>query len=241
MNTALKTVFGFGLILAFLIPEVLLARGFGHSFGHSFGVHSRGPDVAVRGYTRKDGTYVSGYMRSAPNDTIKDNFSYHTNINPYTGKKGTVYGDDRYHGSRVSKSGGGSAFHNYDERYEFQDIGSPGNYARSYYDAGSSYDGEDGSSGSNTWFKVALAGIFLLIIFKLFGPIFIIGFLVVLGLLIFLGYFLSNLITLIGSSQVFILAITLAFLFIVVIFAIRWIFYKINRFRVSINKYIQGF
>lgn len=43
----------------------------------------------VNGYLRKDGTYVSGYWRSDPNDTVRDNFSYKGNLNPYTGKKGT--------------------------------------------------------------------------------------------------------------------------------------------------------
>ena len=45
----------------------------------------------VRGYTRKDGTYVQGYQRSNPNSTVKDNYDYKDNTNPYTGKKGTNY------------------------------------------------------------------------------------------------------------------------------------------------------
>mgnify|MGYP003682492297 CR=1 FL=1 len=40
-------------------------------------------DVSVRGYYRKDGTYVRPYMRSAPNGTDRDNFSYKGNTNPY--------------------------------------------------------------------------------------------------------------------------------------------------------------
>jgi TPR repeat protein len=51
------------------------------------------PDVSaqvkVRGYTRKDGTYVAPHMRSSPNGTKADNWSTRGNINPYTGKEGT--------------------------------------------------------------------------------------------------------------------------------------------------------
>src|SRR5690349_2202811 len=45
--------------------------------------------VHVRGYTRKDGTYVPGYDRTAPNDTKLDNWSTEGNVNPETGKPGT--------------------------------------------------------------------------------------------------------------------------------------------------------
>ena len=48
-------------------------------------------DVKVRGYYRKDGTYVAPHYRSAPNNTVRDNWSYKGNINPYTGKEGTNY------------------------------------------------------------------------------------------------------------------------------------------------------
>ena len=46
-------------------------------------------DVWVDGYTRSDGTTVKGHYRSAPNNTVIDNFSYYGNINPYTGAIGT--------------------------------------------------------------------------------------------------------------------------------------------------------
>ena len=45
----------------------------------------------VSGYTRSDGTYVSCYYRSSPNSTVRDNYSYKGNLNPYTGKSGTSY------------------------------------------------------------------------------------------------------------------------------------------------------
>jgi hypothetical protein len=46
--------------------------------------------VHVHGYTRKDGTYVAPYVRTAPDSTILNNYSTYPNVNPYTGKVGTV-------------------------------------------------------------------------------------------------------------------------------------------------------
>lgn len=51
-------------------------------------------DTLVKGYTRKDGTYVQPHYRSAPNNTRNDNYSTKGNENPYTGRKGTVDPDD---------------------------------------------------------------------------------------------------------------------------------------------------
>ena len=45
--------------------------------------------VHVRGYTRSNGTYVAPHMRSSPNLTPTDNYSYPGNTNPYTGKTAT--------------------------------------------------------------------------------------------------------------------------------------------------------
>lgn len=43
----------------------------------------------VSGYFRQDGTYVPGYYRSDPNNTVTDNYSFYGNLNPYTGAIGT--------------------------------------------------------------------------------------------------------------------------------------------------------
>jgi len=40
--------------------------------------------VSVRGYYRKNGTYVQPHMRTAPNSTVTDNYSYRGNYNPNT-------------------------------------------------------------------------------------------------------------------------------------------------------------
>ena len=46
-------------------------------------------DVAVRGYTKDNGTYVQPHYRSSPNEYKNDNWSTSGNSNPYTGKSGT--------------------------------------------------------------------------------------------------------------------------------------------------------
>ena len=46
-------------------------------------------DDYVRGYTRKDGTYVAPHRQTEPNQHRYDNYSSQGNSNPYTSKKGT--------------------------------------------------------------------------------------------------------------------------------------------------------
>lgn len=43
----------------------------------------------VRGYTKKNGTYVQPHRQTNPNHTQRDNWSSKENTNPYTGKQGT--------------------------------------------------------------------------------------------------------------------------------------------------------
>lgn len=47
-------------------------------------------DTYVKSHIRSDGTFVQGHHRTAPNRTTLDNYSTSPNINPYTGKQGTV-------------------------------------------------------------------------------------------------------------------------------------------------------
>jgi hypothetical protein len=69
-------------------------------------------DVYVSGYTRSNGTYVSGHYRSSPNHTKSDNFSTYGNVNPYTGKVGTkTYYDYNNYGRSSSSSGSTSSSH----------------------------------------------------------------------------------------------------------------------------------
>ncbi len=59
-----------------------------------FSFASTAKDVYVKGYTKKDGTYVQPHHRSAPNSNKADNWSTKGNTNPYTGKEGTQNVDD---------------------------------------------------------------------------------------------------------------------------------------------------
>jgi hypothetical protein len=57
---------------------------------YSSGNYSTNPNVVqVDGYNRNNGTSVQPYYRTAPNNTISDNYSTYPNINPYTGKTGS--------------------------------------------------------------------------------------------------------------------------------------------------------
>ncbi len=46
--------------------------------------------VRVDGYFKKDGTYVQPHYRSAPDGDPTNNYSTKGNVNPFTGKAGTV-------------------------------------------------------------------------------------------------------------------------------------------------------
>ena len=46
-------------------------------------------DSSVRGYTRKDGTYVAPHYRSSPDRSYNNNWSVNPNVNPHTGQQGT--------------------------------------------------------------------------------------------------------------------------------------------------------
>ena len=49
----------------------------------------------VSGYTRADGTYISGYYKTTPNSTNRDNYTTKPNVNPYTGTSGYIQPDSK--------------------------------------------------------------------------------------------------------------------------------------------------
>jgi hypothetical protein len=71
--------------LALFIPPVFAKQS------SSDGYKSNGSSKSnnVRGYTKKDGTYVAPHNRTNPNNTQRDNWTSKPNQNPYTGKDGT--------------------------------------------------------------------------------------------------------------------------------------------------------
>ena len=45
---------------------------------------------SVSGHFRSNGAYVQPHYRTSPNSTLIDNYSTQGNVNPYTGRAGTV-------------------------------------------------------------------------------------------------------------------------------------------------------
>lgn len=60
----------------------------------------------VNGYYRSNGTYVQPYVRSTPNYTVQDNYSYYGNTNPYSGQQGT----NHYYSNPTSQYYNGSSY-----------------------------------------------------------------------------------------------------------------------------------
>ena len=60
-----------------------------HGLAHGGGRGSSGGTVGVRGYVKKDGTYVAPHNRSAPDGNFNNNWTTKGNTNPYTGEDGT--------------------------------------------------------------------------------------------------------------------------------------------------------
>jgi hypothetical protein len=64
--------------------------------------------VHVRGYFRKNGTYVQPHYRSAPDGNPYNNYSYPGNLNPYTGEVATgdpsTYLNNYYNRQRIAPS-----------------------------------------------------------------------------------------------------------------------------------------
>ncbi|MBK8611865.1 MAG: hypothetical protein IPL84_18525 [Chitinophagaceae bacterium] len=70
-------------------------------------------DTYVNGYYKKNGTYVQPHFKTAPNNSMFDNYSTKGNYNPYTGKPGWI---DPY--SKVSSSYYSAIPYSYRPSYE---------------------------------------------------------------------------------------------------------------------------
>lgn len=62
----------------------------------SFVTSAQQEDVHVRSYIRNDGTYIPNHYRTQKNETINDNYTTQGNVNPYTGKAGTIPRESTY-------------------------------------------------------------------------------------------------------------------------------------------------
>ena len=56
----------------------------------AFATNSSGGTHSVKGHTTKNGTYIAPHQQTNPNGTQRDNWSSKPNVNPYTGKAGTI-------------------------------------------------------------------------------------------------------------------------------------------------------
>ena len=66
------------LIAALLLTHLLFTPTLAFSGSHG-----------VKGYIKKDGTYVAPHRQTNPNKTQRDNWSSKPNVNPYSGKEGS--------------------------------------------------------------------------------------------------------------------------------------------------------
>jgi len=64
------------------------SRSSGYKSGVSKSTSRSAAPVRVRGYTKRNGTYVKPHYRTPPNATKLDNWSTKGNVNPFTGKPG---------------------------------------------------------------------------------------------------------------------------------------------------------
>ena len=93
MKTLNRAVLIGAVIASFLSADVMArVGGSGRNSGSSHYSPSTGSSHSatnVRGYTRKDGTYVAPHQRSTRDGDFKNNWSTKGNQNPNTGKEGT--------------------------------------------------------------------------------------------------------------------------------------------------------
>jgi hypothetical protein len=87
----MKKLTNFSIILAvclgLAIPSEAGRRG-GSKRSSGYG-YTSSSSLKVKGYTKKNGTYVQPHRRTSSNSSTNDNWSTKGNFNPYTGKKGT--------------------------------------------------------------------------------------------------------------------------------------------------------
>src|SRR5262245_15268165 len=88
-----KIILSSVLILSFVtltFQDAAARRGGStHSSRIGPGTGSNTRSHTVRGYARKDGTYVAPHRQSNPDKNFNNNWSTNPNTNPYTGKQGS--------------------------------------------------------------------------------------------------------------------------------------------------------
>ena len=91
--------------------------------------------VKVKGYYRKDGTYVKPHYRSNPDGNPYNNWSYPGNTNPYTGKTATGNPDTylKNYNNRSSSSSSSSLYTYPSTTYSTPSSSSYNGTSSSYY------------------------------------------------------------------------------------------------------------
>lgn len=98
MNRFLFLFLSLILSLSLVSPDAFAKGGGGRGGGNRGGggrkssaVHSssKGSSTHVKGYTKKNGTYVAPHHRTTPDKLKSNNWSTKGNVNPDTGKPGT--------------------------------------------------------------------------------------------------------------------------------------------------------
>ncbi len=69
-------------------------------------------DDYVKGYIKKDGTYVQGHYKTQKNNTDMDNYSTKGNYNPHTGQYGTKIPQNGGYGSGSNTSNYNNGYYN---------------------------------------------------------------------------------------------------------------------------------
>lgn len=85
----MKPVIAIAILTAASLAAIPAAQARGKSGSYSSG-YTNSSSHSVRGHVRKDGTYVQPHQATNRNDSKFDNYSTKGNVNPYTGKPGTV-------------------------------------------------------------------------------------------------------------------------------------------------------
>ena len=77
------------VLFGLAITSEVHARGGSSSRSRSPKAGNASKEHPVKGYHKKDGTYVPPHYQTNPNKTQRDNYSSKPNVNPRTGKAGT--------------------------------------------------------------------------------------------------------------------------------------------------------
>lgn len=89
MHLISRKLLEFALVIVLVLHITPISYALARKGSRARGLTSRS-SVRVRPHTRKNGKWVPRHRRTSPNKSKLDNWSTKGNINPYTGKSGTI-------------------------------------------------------------------------------------------------------------------------------------------------------